>query len=97
VDKKSIFTFFLGVNRRRIAPARTRRKRIYPHKDAMKPYDKLASLADVDSCLRDGITLDSLKTQALALSDLNTARHGSQARQKLFHPVARDDVGSAHR
>ena len=59
-------------------------KRIYHPKDAMTPLDKLASLPIKMQCLREGITLALLLTQARAFTDLQAAKNLNAARQALF-------------
>lgn len=62
-------------------------KRIYRPQDAMTPFDKLASLANVEACLRPGITLQSLHRQAHAQSDLQAADALNRARNRLLESV----------
>ena len=64
-------------------------KRIYRPRDAMTRLDKLASLPDLAHCLRPGITLDHLQTQAKAISDLQAATQLNEARQALFRSITR--------
>jgi transposase InsO family protein len=59
-------------------------KRVYRPKDAMTPLDKLASLSQATSFLRQGITLEDLHALAHALTDLQAAEELHQARQALF-------------
>src|SRR3990170_8190427 len=59
-------------------------KRVYRPKDAMTPLDKLASLSQARSFLREGITLEDLHELAHALTDLQAAEELHQARQALF-------------
>lgn len=62
-------------------------KRIYKHEDAMTPLDKLASLPDVHTLLREGTTLEHLQALALALTDVQAAEELNEARQALFRRV----------
>ena len=50
----------------------------------MTPFEKLASLANVAAFLRPGVTLESLRATANAMSDNVAAEQMNQARQKLF-------------
>ncbi len=59
------------------------RKR-YPLKLVQTPFEKLASLPEVEKFLRPGVTLDSLRAQATAMSDNAAAERMNLARQKLF-------------
>ena len=62
-------------------------KRVYRPQDAMTPLDKLASLPDVHTCLREGITLEHLRELAMALSDVQAAEELNEARAALFKRV----------
>jgi transposase InsO family protein len=59
-------------------------KRIYRPKDAMTPFDKLASLPNAATFLREGITLQSLTRASLTLTDLQAAEQLYAARSALF-------------
>ena len=59
-------------------------KRVYRPKDAMTPLDKLASLPDAASFLREGITFKDLHALARALTDVQAAEELQEARQVLF-------------
>lgn len=61
----------------------TTRKR-YPRDRVTTPVEKLASLSEVATCLRPGVTLDTLRSTATALSDTAAAERMNRARQKLF-------------
>ena len=62
-------------------------KRIYRPQDAMTPLDKLASLPDAASFLREGVTLADLQAKAHVLTDLQAAEKLNAARLALFRPV----------
>ena len=62
-------------------------KRIYRPQDAMTPLDKLASLPDAASFLREGVTLADLQAKARVLTDLQAAKQLNAARLVLFRPV----------
>jgi len=59
------------------------RKR-YPLDWVRTPFEKLASLPDVATFLRPGVTLDALRQTATAMSDNAAAEQMNLARQKLF-------------
>ena len=62
-------------------------KKVYRPRDAMTPLDKLASLSEVHTCLREGITLEHLRELATALNDVQAAAELNEARQALFRRV----------
>jgi transposase InsO family protein len=62
-------------------------KRVYRSHDAMTPQDKLASLPDVHTYLREGITLEHLRELATALSDVQAGEELNEARAALFKRV----------
>jgi transposase InsO family protein len=62
-------------------------KKVYRPQDAMTPLDKLASLPEAHSCLREGITLQHLRELATALSDVQAAEELNEARAALFKRV----------
>jgi transposase InsO family protein len=62
-------------------------KKVYRPQDAMTPLDKLASLPDVHTCLREGITLEHLYKLATALTDVQAAEELNEARAALFKRV----------
>ena len=53
----------------------------------MTPYEKLKSLANAETYLRDGVTFESLDHQALAISDLEAAKKLQTAKSKLFAEI----------
>jgi len=60
-------------------------KRIYRPRDAMTPLDKLASLPNAATFLRESVTLETLTRAALALTDLQAAEQLYAARSALFN------------
>jgi len=62
-------------------------KKVYRPQDAMTPLDKLASLPDVHTCLREGVTLEHLRELATALTDVQAAEELNDARAALFKRV----------
>jgi transposase InsO family protein len=66
-------------------PGRTRK--VYRHSDVMTPLEKLATVPNAASFLREGISLQTLQDQALAKTDLQAATDLNRARDKLFTSV----------
>ena len=64
-----------------------KQKKTYPYKFMMTPYEKLKSLLNADTYLKDGITFDSLDRQALLMSDLEAAKQLQAAKSKLFAKI----------
>ena len=64
--------------------ARGKRKRVYPHQDYRTPYEKLRSLADWQTYLKDGIDAAQLERQARRLSDTQAAQQMQKAKLALF-------------
>ena len=64
-----------------------RLKRVYRAKDAMTPLDKLASLPNAATFLREGVTFKDLQALACALSDVQAAEELNEARAALFRRV----------
>ena len=62
-------------------------KRVYLPKNAMTPLDKLASLPEAATFLREGVTLEDLHALALALTDVQAAEELNEARLALFRRV----------
>jgi transposase InsO family protein len=62
-------------------------RRVYRAKDAMTPLDKLASLPEVASFMREGVTLEHLRALATALTDVQAAEELNEARLALFRRV----------
>jgi transposase InsO family protein len=62
-------------------------KRVYLPKNAMTPLDKLASLAEAATFLREGVRLEDLHALATALSDVQAAEELNEARSALFRRV----------
>jgi hypothetical protein len=64
------------------------RKR-YPQHLVMTPLDKLASLPEAKRTLKPGISLQTLQSEAHAMSDNEAAARLNAARQKLFQSINR--------
>lgn len=62
-------------------------KRVYRPANVMTPLDKLASLPEVNSSLREGITMEHLRALAMALTDVQAAVELYEARLALFRRV----------
>jgi len=62
-------------------------KRVYRARDAMTPLDKLTSLPEAASFLREGITLEDLHALARALTDIQAAEELNEARLALFRRI----------
>ena len=67
-----------------VIDAKGKIRKTYPLDMVQTPLDKLASLAGVNVCLRQGVTITQLRLQAKALSDLDAANAMNVARLKLF-------------
>jgi transposase InsO family protein len=62
-------------------------KRVYRAKDAMTPLDKLASLPEASSFLREGVTLECLHALATALTDVQAGEELHEAQLALFRRI----------
>jgi transposase InsO family protein len=62
-------------------------KRVYRAQDAKTPLDKLASLPEAATFLREGVRLEDLHALATALSDVQAAEELNEARLALFRRV----------
>ena len=62
-------------------------KRVYRAQDAMTPLDKLASLPEAATFLREGITFEELHALAHALTDVQAAEELNEARNALLRRV----------
>jgi transposase InsO family protein len=62
-------------------------KRVYRAKNAMTPLDKLTSLPEAATFLREGVTLQDLHALATALSDIQAAEELNEARLALFRRI----------
>jgi hypothetical protein len=69
--------------------AKGRQRRIYRYEDMMTPFDKLASVADVDPLLKPGRCLAAFKAEASAISDREAARLLKRAKTALFEQILR--------
>jgi transposase InsO family protein len=62
-------------------------KRVYRARDAKTPLDKLASLPEAATFLREGVRLEDLHALATALTDVQAAEELNEARSALFRRV----------
>jgi transposase InsO family protein len=62
-------------------------KRVYRARDAKTPLDKLASLPEAATFLREGVRLEDLHALATALTDVQAAEELNEARSALFSRV----------
>ena len=67
------------------------RKR-YPYARIMTPYDKLKSLPNATTYLKEGVTFEQLDALALQMSDNEAARQLTRARQQLFKKITEQEV-----
>ncbi len=61
-----------------------KRRRCYRHEDYRTPYEKLVSLQDWESCLKEGVSAARLEQQALRMSDIECALRMQQRKRKLL-------------
>jgi hypothetical protein len=61
-----------------------KRRRRYRLDDYRTPYEKLVSLNDWESCLKEGVSAASLEQQALRMSDTECALRMQQRKRKLL-------------
>ena len=62
-------------------------RRKYRREDVRTPYEKLKSLPDAKSHLKDNTRFDELDRIAYAMSDLDAVRRVNDARRDLFHAI----------
>ena len=67
-----------------VTDAKGKTRKRYPQRLIMTPCEKLLSLPDVSQFLRPGVTPESLRDNANAMSDNEAADAMNQARQRLF-------------
>jgi hypothetical protein len=72
-----------------------KQKKAYLYSGIRTPYEKLKSLPDASSHLKEGLTLDSLDDLAHAMSDNAAAKRMNQARGKLFRAISEREPGAA--
>ena len=82
----------LNFHRPRLFPSevegpRGRIKKRYRQRDVATPYEKLKSLEDAESFLREGVTFEALDRVASATSGLRAAKTVREARRDLFRSL----------
>jgi hypothetical protein len=63
---------------------RGKRRRQYKSEDYRTPFEKLKSLEQAEQCLRPGLSLAELEREALAMSDIESARKMNAAKSRLL-------------
>ena len=66
-----------------------REKRRYPYSKINTPFEKLKSISDIESYLRQGVTLEKMQQYADQMSDNNFAERMVKARSDLFKQTQR--------
>ena len=64
-------------------------KKIYPYQEVMTPYEKLKSLPEAASYLRQGVTMERLDDIANQMSDNEFAERMVKARSNLLQNICR--------
>ena len=67
--------------------AKGRQRRLYRYEDMTTPFDKLASLPDVETMLKSDRRLATLQAEAFAISDSAAARALNRAKAALFEEI----------
>lgn len=67
--------------------AKGRQRRLYRYEDMMTPFDKLASLPNIEHHLKPGINLATLHSQARVHSDSQAAQLLNHAKTVLFEQI----------
>ena len=63
----------------------------YMYEDIFTPYEKLKSLPEADTYLKEGVTLDELDYKANMMSDSEAAKQMNAALKKLFQSIFNKD------
>ena len=63
----------------------------YKYEDIFTPYEKLKSLPEADTYLKEGVTLDELDYKANMMSDSEAAKQMNAALKKLFQSIFNKD------
>ena len=72
-----------------------KQKKRYPYSSISTPYEKLKSLLDASSYLKEEVTFNLLDELATAMSDNLAAKRMNQAREKLFRTISKREPGAA--
>ena len=67
--------------------AKGKRRKSYPFKNMLTPYDKLKSLTEAGQYLKPGITFEILDELAMRISDNESAIQLRAERNKLFNLI----------
>ncbi len=70
-------------------------RKTYPHDQIMTPWERLKSIANYATFLKDGITSHALELQANAMSDNAAAKQVQLSRTKLFQSFNRRSKSAA--
>ena len=62
-------------------------KKTYPYKAMMTPYEKLKSLPNASTYLKQGISFKQLDDMALSISDNDAVQRMNEAKQQLFRTI----------
>ena len=62
-------------------------RRRYPYDNMMTPYEKLISLPNIETHLKDGVTLSSLEKTAQQMTDNEATDQLNEAKSKVFAQV----------
>jgi hypothetical protein len=72
-----------------------KQKKRYPYSSISTPYEKLKSLPEASSYLKEDVTFNLLDELATAMSDNLAAKRMNQAREKLFRAISKREPGAA--
>jgi transposase InsO family protein len=69
-------------------------KKTYPYRCMMTPYEKLKSLPDAKSYLKEGISFEDLDRHMLAQTDLQAAKAMKKAQAELFRQIFNEPLAT---
>jgi len=78
-----------------ITDEKGKQRKKYHYKNMMTPYDKLKSLPNAKSYLKDGISFKKMDKIALAITDNQSADRLQKARRLLFKTIDERRVNQA--
>jgi hypothetical protein len=78
-----------------ITDAKGRRRKRYPYKLMMTPYEKLKSLPKAELYLKPGLSFQDLDALAAAISDNDSAQRLNEARARLFRSFSNRSKSAA--
>jgi hypothetical protein len=70
-------------------------RKTYPHAQIMTPWDRLKTIPNYETFLKDGVTAQALELQAHAMSDNEAAKKVQLARKQLFQSFNRRSKSAA--